>query len=356
MKDNIPVRNIEGIGPAIEARLHTAGIYTVFDLIRASAAQIHLSVSDRVSLQQVQGWRTMAVFMQIEEMTNQWAEALVKGGVSSIEELVQKKQVELSDILSNAASSGLIPEAPAEALLYEMRIDAMQLHHTGSLDGTIRDQHGRPLADVVIKIGGRKVNSDERGRFRVNRIRLGTYQRLVMKHADYATLLVENPPLSHNENHIGVSVFTMSTRDNASTSTSRLSEYDGDILPELTDFSMSSEQRPYLELRERDILIIHRFYANGKEVQLTSKFLEYEEGTYYAISYRVPLADLPPAPAVKDAYIYKQGVFEPIHLNANRLKYLKDLRRIRKARRGKPRPQTLMEFDRSIADIAGQMN
>jgi predicted flap endonuclease-1-like 5' DNA nuclease len=347
-----PLTIIEGIGPAIATRLEELNLYYVFDLVRATVKQIHEAVQDLASLEEARGWRAMALFLQIRGMTAQWAEALVRGGIVTIEEIVQRSQSDLATVFAEAKEASAIPQVPSPEELFEMRIDATRLSCTGSMNGTVRDLDGNPLPGVEARIGTQRAMTDERGRFRLTRVQLGGPQRLILKHADYATLTVEAPPLTFNDDEIGVSIYTLTALVAAPTPVARLSEYGGDVLPAMSQFALSTRSLSAAELRDRDILVLHRFYEGGNDAHLTSKFLEYEDGIFYAVSFKVPVAALPPQPQEKDIFIHKRGTFVRIRLNATRLACFKRLRRVRKELTGRPRLQTLMELDQVMREIA----
>ena len=348
-----PLSYLEGIGPSTERSLQSINLFYVFDLIRASPEQIHEVVTGTHSLDRVRRWRSMALLLQVTGVTNQWAEALVRADVRSVEKLKDTSLAELAVAFEEARQSGLIPSVPSVDEHVTMVLDATTIHYTGGINGTVRDRGGQPVVDAQIGIGCLTTRTDERGRFRLIRVPLATTHRLVVTHPDHQTLIVENPRLTSNNDLISVFVFELApVTATAPQRSQKLSEYDGDTLPAVPEFAMSTRHADADALRERDLLVLHKLYDNGDDAQLISKYLTYEDGKFYVLTYRVPLSRLPHGAKQKDAYQYIEGQFVPIRLTPSKLAALKKLRRMKKAFAGRPRPTTPMELDHRFAEIA----
>lgn len=347
-----PLTYIEGIGPVTERALQDINLFYVYDLIRAAAEQIHPGVANTHSLAQVRRWRAMAILLQVEAINHQWAEALVRAEVSSIEKLKGSSPTVLEQIFKDALEARIIPSVPSRDEIATILLDATTIHHTGGINGTVRDSAGQPLAEVEVRLGPARAATDARGRFRLIRVPLGRTHYLILKRKGFHVETIKNPALTSNNDLISVHLFTMRRTPDDPGVGERMSEYDGDTLPELAEFSFSTRQMDPATLRDRDIFVLHRFYANGTDAQLVSKYLDYEDGKFYALHYRVPSARLPPGTALRSTYRYQEGKFVPIKLTPRMLRRFKALRRMRKAFRGRPRPATLMEYDALRAEMA----
>ncbi len=348
-----PVTLIEGIGAASQTELQEINLYYVFDLLRASAEQIHAAVNSLASIEQVRGWRSMAILLQIQGMTNQWAEALVKSDIRTIEEFIQRTVPQLQTHFSDAQTSGWISQAPSETEIYELLLDATHINYTGSLNGTVRDPNGIPIAGVEATIGIQHAVTDARGRFRLLRIQLGIGQRLILRKSGLETVTIDDPPLTHNNDLVAVAIYEMvPTAVSGPIPNTRLSEFHGDQLPPLSEFSMTTEAHSKDQLRNGDIFVLHKFYSNGSEAELTSKFLDFEEGKFIVLNFKVPIAQLPANPKLKQKYHYREGEFKQIKLNAARMRYFRGLRCARKEFSGSAQPQTLIERDMAIQQYA----
>lgn len=210
-----PLSYIEGIGPRTAQRLATLNLYYVFDLIRASAEQIHPAVSGVASVDEVRRWRSMAILLQVDTMTNHWAEALVRAGVKTIEELSGKSAADLTQLFAAARRKRVALTIPTAQDALRMLLDATVIHFTGGLNGTVQNRNGHGIPDVEARIGLTRTTTDERGRFRLIRIPLGVDQQLTLRHPQYRTASIDSPPLSSNDDLIGVSTFVLTPRSSA---------------------------------------------------------------------------------------------------------------------------------------------
>lgn len=78
---------LEGIGDTYAARLNQVGIITVPQLIRADAGYVGQQIN--VSANIVRGWQAMGQLTQIKGIGPQYAELLVKSGITTVAELAR---------------------------------------------------------------------------------------------------------------------------------------------------------------------------------------------------------------------------------------------------------------------------
>ncbi len=350
-----PVGEIEGVGPRTAQLFAAMGVYTASDLLRASAEGLHGAVRDVASLDEVRRWRAMAAFLQVAGMTNQWAEALAVAPFTSMQAIHHADHGALRDAFDTALASGVTPDAPDELTLAELRRDIAVLVHTGAVNVTVRDESDAPVVGASLRVGVMRATTDARGRARITRIPLGRRTRLVVEQAGFAPAAVDLDAPLLDESHLGVKIVRLAPAEAglaAGAAPATLSEYEGDVLPALSEHAMTSETRDGAALRERDVLMLRRFHENGTTAQVTSKFLEYRDGTFVAVSFRVERALLPPNALLRQHFQVRGGRLEPVAMNATRLDFHKAMRRARAAMAGRPPAQTIAERDARMHEYA----
>ena len=348
------VSEIEGIGPSTATRLEAIGVHTTDDLSRGSAAQIHAGVRDVASLDNVRAWRSMARLLNVDGMTAQWAEALQKAGVDRMSALHTKTVDELTAIFADAQANGVIPDTPDASVCFRLIRDALEIDLTGMLVGTVVDAQSQAVAGATVRVGTKTAATDARGRFRVVRIPLGVSFRLIVSHDAWRTLEVEDPPILPYEDRLEKVTYTLLARA-LNEPSRRLDEFDGDVLPRLTAYSMRSVRRDLGELRDGDVFVLHKQFARTPDALLASLFWAYASGEFLIWTYKVPLADLPPNPRVRACFIHENGAFSPFPASTSRMEMMRNLRRVRKMMAGRPPATTLVEIDNRMREHAQLM-
>jgi hypothetical protein len=165
-----PVSAIEGVGPSIEKLLQPNGVYTVYDLLRATSPALHGVVAEVASLQQVRScdrWLRSSRWQRSRRN-----EALVKGEITSIGELRRRDLSEVRTALNEARDKKLIKDVPTDDQIAAMLADAALLDFAGAITGTVKDRRGRPVRGVKVVAGSKELMTDARGRFRIARLLL----------------------------------------------------------------------------------------------------------------------------------------------------------------------------------------
>jgi hypothetical protein len=199
-----PVESIEGIGPVAAEALNSVGVFAVFDLLRTTAERLHPPVAEMASLDKVKAWRAMASLLQVDEVSPQWAEALVGAAVTTMEDLNDKTLEQLSEVFRAAKGAGTIPAVPTPSQLAAMMADAAVLRYTGALIGTVMDADGGRAAGARVHLGNRETTADDRGRFRFVRVPLGRTYPLRIEHAEHVTLRQAEAPVSRSVDALAV--------------------------------------------------------------------------------------------------------------------------------------------------------
>ncbi len=331
------VSAIEGIGPTTAAALQQAGVWTVLDLLRVRSTVIHRAVASLASEEEVRAWRRMAMLLQVAEVTPQWAEALVRHGIHTVEELSRKRMDEIRTLMREAKEHGVIPDSPTTTQIADMLRDAAILHHTGVLDGTVLDPQGRPLPGAAIRVGPAHSQSDDRGRFRILRIPLGRAVALEIGHPGHPPLVMERPRVASDIGVVTARVFRMTSSGAETPPAVTLSELEGDALPATYRGTRQVPMAPD-ELRPGDLLVVRHLYTSTPEAQLVSRLKSYREGELLVHTVRLPLSRLPADVRVKDQFRVASGQLVRVEMSPTRLHRHKIRLRLRRAFAGRPRP------------------
>jgi hypothetical protein len=337
-----PVASIEGIGPVAAEAFNRVGVFAVFDLLRTTAERLHPAVAELASLDKVKAWRAMASLLQVDEVSPQWAEALVGANVTTIEELHDKTLDQLSELFRAAKGAGTIPAVPTPAQIAAMMADAAVLRYSGALIGTVMDAEGERAAGATVHLGTRETTADERGRFRFIRVPLGRILPLRIEHAEHVSLQQSEPPISRSVDAFAVEVFRLSRPEPGQPSVVgpalSLSELDGDVIPTPAGQPVREMPMDPAQLRPNDILMVNSFYKSAPDVKLVSRFKSYIDGEIRVHTLRIPVAELPAGTKRGDHFRHSVGQLMPIEMSTPELQRLKVKLRVHKALGGQPLP------------------
>lgn len=345
-----PVSTIEGIGPAIAGALAEIRIWTVFDLLRVPAGRIHDAVRSLASEKEVRDWKRMAMLLQVQDVSPQWAEALVKNGVETLDELQRRQLDDIAVVMGTAKERGLIDGLPTANQIANMLRDAAVLVRTGTFSGRVIDAGGHPVAAAVIGIGLIRGESDERGRFRVPRIPLGRDVTVRVTHPEHGALVIEYPSIATDPGTAGSSVLRLPAKGDAPSESATLSELDGDVLP----LSYHVARHAPLEadaLRDGDILVVREVDQGESEVQLVSKLRSWRDGELLVTTVRVPASRLPAGVQAKQQFRVKGNQLVPAAMSAGQLQREKIRLRLRRILRDRGRPTTPDEVTAFMGDV-----
>jgi hypothetical protein len=288
----------------------------------------------------------MAVLLEVATMTPQWAEALVKGSVTSLTELRRLDLNELSAIFSIARDGGIIPDLPNTDQMVAMLTDASLLDYAGAITGTVKDRSGNAVAGATVTAAGRDGTTDDRGRFRLRRLQLGHQVALSVTKQGLQSLAQSlTPRPTANVEVVQLLVLpelTTSPRPSGQTS-GPLSELNGDRVPALVGTDVTSGEVPVTSLRSGDLLMLTEFYANGTDVKLVSKLLAFD-GTRFVVHWvRLPKTNLPDGAAEGDYFLRSGTRFRKVKMTAKKLNDYKKLLQARRSRPVRPRGTTQEE-------------
>ena len=299
-----PVETLEGVGPAIAAKLSHWGIIDTHDLLRHSLDTVHKWVHDTASLAMVRQWQVMALFLEIKCMDRQWAEALATGGITSVEELSRAGLKQLQAVFANAQAEHRIRDLPDVESILNMVRDATVIHCSGKLSGRIIDQSGAPVAAASVRVGDAKACTNERGRFCLFRIPLGRSSPLQISHETDGRFEIANPPVALDTELHHEHVFCL---DDQAAAEADMDEFYGDRLPPFNGRIVTSKLHDADALRDRELLFVESFYKDGKHAKLASWFRALIDGRFVIRTYKVPLSMLPEACELKTTLVHCRG-------------------------------------------------
>ncbi len=294
-----PVLVIEGLGPRAASALAQLSIHTVTDLLHFVPQRIHQAVRTFSSINDVRQWQAMAALLQVAGMTPQWAEALVRQGVTSVGALHGKRPSDIHALMRSAEEWNWISQLPTDAQIVTMLQDATTLYYTGVIAGTVKDANDAPVTGATVTSGTIEGRTDECGRFRLLRIPLGRDVALRINHAEYQTLTITLPTVFTDANATGSPNYRL---ERGSSVVSTLSELDGDELPTPRGQRMREWPIDIAQMRDNDIFVLHQFYRTAPDAKLVSRLLQYADGEFRVPTLRIPVSQLPGNPRVRDMY------------------------------------------------------
>ncbi|TYP75000.1 DUF4332 domain-containing protein [Aquimarina intermedia] len=285
----LDIERIEGIGEVYAQALKENFIHTIRDLLFYQPAAIQRMVGNNATIDEASSWRAMAVLIQVNELTPQYAEALVRRNVSTIENVSNKKLGELETLFSEAESERLIPAVPTSAEITEMISDAVKLEHTGSYFGILSNSDLEPIENATLRLGNRSAMTDKYGRFMINKIPLGHNSSIYTFHDDYDNYVIQNPSLKLDQEVFAVHQVTVDDLEVAR----ELDEYYGDVLPYQSRPAFTTKHHTQEQIRAYDIFFIQDFYDDGETVKLGSVNKAFIDGKIVVRTYRVALSEIP---------------------------------------------------------------
>jgi len=317
-----PVTEVEGVGPEMGRALARIKVHTVYDLLRCTPDLIRRT-APHLSFQQAFALRAAASLMQVRGMTAQAAEALVRAGVKSIDELQGKSVRDITAILRGARRRRLIRSVPDSRLVEAMLKDATVLHYTGAIAGTVRDSKGTRVRGASVTIGRHEARTDARGRFHLLRLPLGRRVPLRIDHPRFRELVVEEPRLALDSDLVAVQEFTLERfrgRRKPMPPQPSLSELNGDTLPTPTGQPFKVVPIRPSQLHEREILMVQQVPAGRGEVKLVCRLRAYERGAFIVRTVQVSKEQLPHPLAERDHVRFVRGEFRPVKVDARTMR------------------------------------
>ena len=292
---------IEGIGEAFSRRLESIEVKTVLGLLSVSPKRILDAVSDRASAEQVDRWRRSALFLRVEGVDAQVAEAFARGGIKDLNDLAGRPLDDLDQILATAIAEHVIRDRPALARLADVRVNAAILEHTGTCSGFIIQENNQPVCGATVRLGRLKQRTDQQGRFYFPSVPLrATYPPLFITADGVTTLLAEKPTVTADSWVVKMRRYRLTPQPQV-----ELSELEGDRLP--SPVGMPMVRVTDSELHHDDILRIRKIDPERGEASLASRFLGFRAGRFIVRRMKISLEALPQGLREGDHVIVNHG-------------------------------------------------
>ncbi len=131
---------IEGLGLASENKLKAAKIRNLVELKKYEAIEIHHKT--QLGLARIKSWQSMAELQEVRGINKQYAEALVKIGITDLRNLSITDAVFIVNDINNLQNKGFIPEGVNKEQIQDWQSSAQRLLH-------IKDKRPANLAPEV---------------------------------------------------------------------------------------------------------------------------------------------------------------------------------------------------------------
>jgi len=330
------VDTIEGIGPATAAALAAGGVTTVFDLLRHSSAELHEMVATIASRERVRQWRHAAALLPVTVGDAQFAEALVAGGLFSMEMVSATPFEGLAALFAAAEADGTIPAVPGPGEIAAMMATAAVMDVTGHCAGEVILADGTPAAGASVSLGERSTTTDPYGHFRIIGVPLDSAADLRITLDGREPLQVPRPELVREPATLLVPVYQLPAAAGVAAGPQppaalELSELAGDELPPLSNVPVRTVRHSAAELREGDILVWRETLVRAPRERLLSRFLRYSGGELLVDLYAVDTASLPANAAIGTHFEVRAGALVEVPMNRRLLHARKVARRRRAA-------------------------
>ncbi len=270
------IASIPGIALSEVQFLAGLNLFTSDDLLRTHRSALAAKVPG-LTVARVRTWQAWAELVQIRDLPEAVAGALLAAGADGVEEVAG---------WTLARARAALPGKDDEAILGWIR-DAMRLTHTGVLNGNVRLADGTPVDSAAVTVAGRAAVSDARGRFRVIRLPLDQKPIVTVHHPALGYRLAQEIPVFRSSALVG-QTFVLSGRP---AKPKVLTELRGDKLPPIGGAPISTRVEPGGP-DQTDILMVIDRHPNG-DARAASRFLDFEAGRFVRRVYRMASGDLP---------------------------------------------------------------
>jgi hypothetical protein len=182
----IPVAEIEGIGEAYAEKLANVGIYHIGDLVFIDPEIEYTRLDSEIPLPNLGKWKAMAAFMQIPGINNQFAEALVRNDIFTLEDLFEASPEKIVKKIDDAFDKKIIPEKADLLTVVEWQKEAIKLSYTSGINGLVSDQETKkPMEGATVSCFGRTTKTNKQGEFILNLVPYGEQSILIEKEGYY---------------------------------------------------------------------------------------------------------------------------------------------------------------------------
>ena len=142
------------VGRAAATKLSEVGITNLAELIAAGPDANEAAGGP----ERLNAWRAAALLLTLDEMTPRLAAALVREGVDSPAELVERSLRRVEQI---AEVTG--PNPPSVYDLAALQLQACRRRGTGMLAVQVSNRAGRPITSALVRVAGQRGETDRKG-------------------------------------------------------------------------------------------------------------------------------------------------------------------------------------------------
>ena len=226
-----------------------------------------------LGVEQLEAWRSAALFLELPGMNAQWAEALVRGGITGMEMLMDTGDEALAGCFSSARTAGTIPDEPDADTRMQLRLEATRHQFGARVHGRCVDADGVPVEGVEVSLGDRSTTSNAQGYWLFHSLDLGGSFTVFLRKEGFARRALNDLPAFRDALVIDLPVMVLEA---GSDTPIAFDEYAGDTLPPLDSYHPRQVIAGPEALRQHDLLKVTRHYTNG-DVKLISLFLGTED-------------------------------------------------------------------------------
>lgn len=311
------VNEIEGIGPATAEDLSAIGIDYLFDFLLYSPS--FLASQTSFSFDQFEEWRVNALFLELDGMDKQIAEALVESKVVDPEHLSMLEFGELRTKIHDSLADDAVDSLPSDSLIAAIQVDATRAVYGRQVQGRVMDEFGRPIANVSVRVGAHEMLSNSKGYWRVTKLNNVSSVKVIAIMEGYESVLVEEvvPETDMYSNEL--LAITMSEGDSHPII---LDEFTGDDLGSLVSYATDEVNLSEDDLRDGDLFRVSYHYVNG-DIKLVSVYLSLNNETLQIPCFRVSGEHFEDKPEILSFWSYKNGVLEPSSVTEGTLQITK---------------------------------
>lgn len=262
----IPVIEIEGVGKTYAEKLANVGIYTIGDLVFIDPEIEYTRLDSEIPLPNLKKWKSMASFMQAPGINNQFAEALVRSDVFTIEDLFNPPPSEIVKKIEDAYNKNIIPEKVDLLAVVEWQKEAIKLSYTSSINGLVQDSKTKnPIKGATVSCFDETTATNEQGEFVLNLIPYGERSISVEKNGYYDFKMKIDIGLRPSK----LKVLIKKSPDGFS-SPVHASEYESQHVNVAPDDTLIMKQKDLSEIPDGAYLQIMKFYKRKPMAKLFS--------------------------------------------------------------------------------------
>ena len=262
----ISVIEIEGVGKTYAKKLANVEIYTIGDLVFIDPEIEYTRLDSEIPLPNLKKWKSMATFMQVPGINNQFAEALVRSGVLTLEDLFNPSPSGIVKKIEDAYKKKIVPKKVDLLTVVEWQKEAIKLSYTSSINGLVFDSKTKnPIKGATVSCFDKITATNKQGEFVLNLIPYGERSISVEKKNYYDFKMKIDIGLRPSK----LKLFVTKSPDGFS-SPVHASEYESQHVNVAPDDTLIMKQKDLSEIPDGAYLQIMKFYKRKPMAKLFS--------------------------------------------------------------------------------------